>query len=643
LITSFKPFTDGFYETGHQVHDWVLREARGHFQTDRARRAKVTDAASFAAYREHVRVQFLKSIGGLPQEKVEAAPIETGRIAGDGYAIRKLIYQALPGYYVTSLLYVPDGLKAPAAGVLMACGHNGAGKAAPAYQKVCIDLVRTGFVVLIIDSPGHGEMVQCLDAETGQPIVGINTVEHSFLQISSSILGQNVARYFLIAAMRGIDLLESLPEVDASRIGATGNSGGGTLTQYLMVTDPRVRAAMPCCSVSTRESYLHTGSRAYDGEQNLFGCLPGGVDYTDFLAAFAPRPVRVGAAEFDFFAIEGVEQAVDDAHRVYSALNAEAAIDLCIAVGESHGYSTRLRRGCVDWFARHLQGRPVEPLTDDPAVRTPAELQCTRSGQVMREFADARSILDLNRETWQRQQPMTPSITRDELAALLKLPPATPLRARRTSRSEGDGWTAERLFFFSQPGIVTTAVIYLPRTPVTRATLLLVPDGTEGQEPFANDIGQRVAAGQVVMVFDVRGTGAVKMNKRNDGAGLAFRSTEFRVASDHFQLGTSLAARRAYDVRQALAYLRGRPEVTATTPVELVGRGWPAIYGLLAAALDGKLTACDVELGVDSWETAFEPRPLESTAISESLILPELAGRADLVDLHRLANDSESK
>src|SRR5690606_41525330 len=80
-----------------------------------------------------------------------------------------------------------------------------------------------------------------------------------------------------------------LPEVDPDRIGIAGNSGGGTLVQYLLAVDPRVKAAMPACSFATRESYLATGVRAYDGEQNLFGAVSDSLDCTELIAAFAPR------------------------------------------------------------------------------------------------------------------------------------------------------------------------------------------------------------------------------------------------------------------------------------------------------------------------------------------------------------------
>src|SRR5690606_28766578 len=306
---------------------------------------------------------------------------------------------AQPGGYVTGLPYVPVASDTAAPAILVACGHSKDGKAAPAYPSGRIDLGRAVFVVLITDAPGHGELVQCLTDE-GSPLVEINTREHSRLQLPASIIGRNIARHFIANAVRGLDLLQSLPEVDPDRIGIAGNSGGGTLVQYLLAVDPRVKAAMPACSFATRESYLATGVRAYDGEQNLFGAVSDSLDCTELIAAIAPRPVRIGVAEHDFFSIDGAILAHGRARQLYRVADAPEAVDLFIAEDQPHGFSAPLRHACVQWFARHLQDREITAPADEPAVESPAALQVTRTGQVLIEFADARSLLDLERDHW---------------------------------------------------------------------------------------------------------------------------------------------------------------------------------------------------------------------------------------------------
>src|SRR5256714_9064022 len=55
-----------------------------------------------------LRQKLLQMIGGLPEVKTDLRARVTGRIQMDGFTIEKLIFQSLPGVYVTALVYVPD-------------------------------------------------------------------------------------------------------------------------------------------------------------------------------------------------------------------------------------------------------------------------------------------------------------------------------------------------------------------------------------------------------------------------------------------------------------------------------------------------------------------------------------------------------
>jgi len=410
----FAPFLDGFYDCATQVRDWTRRMALSCFAAAARDKASIVSPADVRARQAAQRRAFLDSIGGLPDTQGDLAVREHGVLNRPTHSITRLTFQSLPNVPVAALLYRPEPApKTPTAAVLMLCGHSKPGKAAPAYQRVCTALVRAGMVVLIVEAPSQGEMVQCLTPD-GEPAAGTNTREHSHLQAPYWLLNRNIARFFTVNAMRGLDLLCSLPEVDPARIGVTGNSGGGTQTQYLLMVDGRPAAAMPCCSVSTRESYLATGSRAFDGEQNLWDAIRRGPDFDDFLAAAAPRPVCVGAAEYDFFCIEGVLQAHGRAARAYETLGAADRFGLCLAEGELHGYSAPLRQGCVAWMSRHLLGRePVRQYADgELPVEEAAALVCTETRNVLTAVPGARSMAALVRDEWRalRQAARTVSV-----------------------------------------------------------------------------------------------------------------------------------------------------------------------------------------------------------------------------------------
>ena len=640
MIATFGPIVDGFRDASLDIRDWVLARAQTCFDEQADAKAAITDAEAYEPVRAAKRERYLSLIGGLPSDDGHALSVnETGRLDGGSYTVRKLVCERLPGVYFTANAYVPNEVDEPTPGILMACGHSQDGKAAPAYQRVCIRLVEAGFVVLIQDALSHGEMVQLVGPD-GQPQVGINTWEHSYLQRTASLVGQNIMRMFIGHAVRGLDVLCMLPEVDPARLGVTGNSGGGHLVQALMLVEPRVAAAFSCCSLTTRAHYLRSGARSYDGEQNVFGCIPAGLDYDDFLSAFAPRPVCLGVAGSDYFEVEGALAAVALARRVYGLFGAEENLGVCLAPDHPHGFSTPLARGCVAWFARHLQGREWVSPEADPPVRDVAALQCTGSGQVMLDMPGARSLLDLHRDAWQAARERARSagpLTRQDLRARLGIPEAVPVPrfVRCTARTASDVCAVERLFFFSEPGITVTAVQYRPLARVIGGLLLLLPDGTDGQAAYAEQIREWVHGGQIVMVVDPRGIGAVRAHAAG-GEGLGIRGKAFRLANYHFLLGTSLAARRAFDVLQALAVLRACPALPDDAGLGLVAHGWPSLYGLLAAAMDGNLTSCDVAGLPASWDVAFDAPPVADEVVCEALILPELAGSVDIPDLLQL-------
>lgn len=247
-------------------------------------------------------------------------------------------------------------------------------------------------------------------------------------------------------------------------------------------------------------------------------------------------------------------------------------------------------------------------------------------------------MLDLIRESAQAKRIGAQDLTREELRQRLNLPEnPEPLRIRRTFQADQKWGAVERIFFFSEPGILITAVLYLPSQPPARAVLLLIPAGTEGQEKYAGRIHELLESGALVMVLDVRGTGAVRMHQRNSGQGLEFKSTEFRVANDHFLLGTSLASKRTFDVLRGLEYLRQRSDISPTTPMELEAHGWPGIYAVLAAPIDGEIGDCRLYDGLDTWDHAFELRRPDSGCLREPTLLPELKGQYDLGTLVKLA------
>src|SRR5260370_27358227 len=111
-------------------------------------------------------------------------------------------------------------------------------------------------------------------------VAGADTSQHFMAGGQSILMGQNFARYEIFEGQRAIDYLVSRSEVDATRIGATGCSGGGTLTYYLAALDPRIKVASPACSIASFPS-SYTANGIGDSEQSFAYLLSAGLDAAD--------------------------------------------------------------------------------------------------------------------------------------------------------------------------------------------------------------------------------------------------------------------------------------------------------------------------------------------------------------------------
>ena len=101
--------------------------------------------------------------------KMAAAVLEFAK--KEGYKVENLIYESLPGFYVTASLFIPDKVKKPAPAILFCSGHSTGVYRLPSYQLPLLNLVKKGFIVLAIDPIGQGERLQYFDPAKGASTV----------------------------------------------------------------------------------------------------------------------------------------------------------------------------------------------------------------------------------------------------------------------------------------------------------------------------------------------------------------------------------------------------------------------------------------------------------------------------------------
>ncbi len=396
--------------TGPRITPYLTYETELGWREDDNRRKVwegIHEEPDLFALQDEIRKKLLAMVGGLPTQRTPLHPQITGRIQMAGYHIEKLIFESLPGVYVTALVYVPDDKKKHP-GILVPCGHAANGKVH--YQALCQRLVQRGYVVICWDPVGQGERSQFWDAKAGKSRYNLICAEHAVLGNMAYLAGTNLARWEIWDGVRAIDYLMTRPEVDSERINITGTSGGGFQAAHIAALDKRIKVLVPSCYITALPMRMYT--RIFkdpdsDPEQDLFGMISKGVDNPGLLLLMYPRPVLVAAAVLDFFPIEGAHKTVREVAEVYSRFG--HGDDISMVEGyHGHQFSDENQEAALDFLDRYNQMPPVHGLPPVTELQENA-LQCTKTGQVMVDFADAMSLMDSIRDYYVEHKKTVPA------------------------------------------------------------------------------------------------------------------------------------------------------------------------------------------------------------------------------------------
>jgi hypothetical protein len=203
--------------------------------------------------------------------------------------------------------------------------------------------------------------------------------EHSYAGAQLFMAGHTLARDFIWDGIRAIDYLCTRKEVDTSRIGITGRSGGGTQTAFIAAFDGRIKAEAP-------ENYITSMKRLFqamgpqDAEQDFLYGIARGLDMADLLEVRAPKPCLVVATTQDMFPIQGTMETAAEVARIYRAYGASSNFSM-VTDDAPHASTLKNREATYAFFQRvfHVSGSPAEVSVVLPGAE---ELRVTRTGRV---------------------------------------------------------------------------------------------------------------------------------------------------------------------------------------------------------------------------------------------------------------------
>lgn len=285
-----------------------------------------TDKASFeqrkAVLKKEVRERL--QIDKYLAQRTGSEPILSKVRKYDGYTVQNFALETLPGLYVCGSIYTPKG-KGKHALIICPNGHFGNGRYREDQQQRMGTLARMGAICVDYDLFGWGE---------------------SALQVSS--VGHNTSIAHIIQAMNGISILDYMmtrEDVDITRVGVNGGSGGGTQTVLLSVLDDRYTAACPVVSLA---SHFDGGCPCESGMPvTLAG---GGTCNAELGALFAPKPMCVVSDGKDWTAsTPGLE--FPYLQKVYGFYGAADKVTNVHLPREGHDFGPNKRNAVYDFFA----------------------------------------------------------------------------------------------------------------------------------------------------------------------------------------------------------------------------------------------------------------------------------------------------
>ncbi len=472
-----------------------------------------TTPEQWTAESRRVRAHLLNDVvfHGWPREWIDAPPRfeETGVIeTGEGYRLRKLRYEIVPGFWSAAILYEPERTQGKMPAIVNVNGHVGpVGKAAEYKQKRCINFARHGILALNLEWLFYGE----LDVAGNEHWFGGHL----------DLVGANEVGLFYLEMRRGLDYLYNRPDVDRDRLGVTGLSGGGWQTIVLSSLDERVKVSVPVAgysALSTKVEVRKFGDLG-DLEQNPPD-FQAGQDYTFLTALRAPRPtLLINNAEDDCcFRGPLVKPLIYDAIKPFFALYGKQDDFQYYENRDpgTHNYQLLNREASYRFFSGEFGlpaiqkeipvGQEIKSY-DELVVGLPKDNQTIlglarkMAGEISRpEFPDGG-----DRPAWAAAE-------RQKLREVVRYKPLALARAWTIANSKNKGVETESYLFemkdgLSAEGVWLKGIVTPEKTPVT----LVLDD--RGRKAAVPEISDAINRDEQVLAVDLLFTGDTWKNE----------------------------------------------------------------------------------------------------------------------------------
>lgn len=567
---------------------------------------------------DNLRHEIWRRLGVFPQ-RVDLDPRRLSEQRVGNAILEKIDYQVEAGERINAYVGRPSEGAGPWPGIVALHSHGsnypvGKGEifltCPPDPGRIFYgwgyELVERGYVVIAPDQ-------LCFEERMGRAGLAGDAYEH-FETLARLAQGSSYMAKCAFDSMRAVDVLRARSDVDASRIGAMGHSGGGSQSYVLGLCDPRVSAIVASCGLTAVNTAVRTG--------RLLACcdlIPGITDLGDVAAAvatIAPRAALIAAGSEDrIFPTDGVLNTGARGRQAYEQLGCRERIELYIFEGP-HLFSEALRRRYYEWLDRFLKHEPI-PLQDIwyraddiVALRREPSLRIVTPYRQEEKPLVSRSLRNLHAEDMRIEDvrltidPIIPyNNKRPELEPFDQ--PSDHVRGTRHMVLETD-YLELTLAHGPAAAAKRPAALVLHRSVAPFAVGRDEPMGFAGEPSLA--VGpELVGKGFLAAAMDLvgHGTRRSRICERQWPQMPAWQITV--PALQFLAAGTSLLDRTLYDIRRAIDYLASRDDVDAAR-IMVMGQQVGGLLALLAAAADDRIAAVVCAGGVTTAKAAIESR-----------------------------------
>ena len=543
----------GFTDSRNHLYHHIASEAFNLLENRENEIKKINSLEGWQERQEKLKLTLMDIIGPFPAKTPLNAKI-VRVIKKEKFTVEHIIFESQPGFYVTSSLFIPDKLKKkgknPA--IVYCSGHTQDGYRS--YQHVIINLVNKGFIVFAFDPIGQGERMHYYDPELGRSMLGKEpNKEHSYSGIQANISGSSMTRYFVWDGIRAVDYLLTRKEVDPSRIGMTGQSGGGTQSAQNAALDDRIYAvAIQSYITSYKRLYQSIGPQ--DSEQNLYTGLKRGIDHADHLSVRAPKPAIVLSTTEDMVSIQGARETAREVSLIYKAYGKEENFSIVEDIGR-HGYTKKTMEATYAFFQKHLDlpGSPehekVTPLTKEEMMITPTGQTVTSLGGESVFSINSREAIK-NFTTVLNSRTANPNHFDQVIASAKELSgykePSFIDKPVFTGQIRREGYVIDKFFLQGDGDYIIPYLLMKPEISSNKAILYLHPSGKAEEALAGGEMEWFVKQGFTVLSPDLLGQGEV--GPPDFVGGVVFEGISYNPWIASMYVGKSIPGIRTGDV-----------------------------------------------------------------------------------------------